>query len=143
MGKYRSSSPSLTDQCREWAIDCLRAEHRLYVPAIAYYETLRELERLNATAQIARLREFCFLEPERFLLLRTEHLETAARLWAQARNTGAPTADSQALDGDVIIAAQAQSLRLNADEYVVATTNAAHLTRFVSAAHWTEIAPGS
>lgn len=45
------------------------------VPAIIYYETLRELERLNASAQIARLKAFCFAHPYRFLPLETIHLE--------------------------------------------------------------------
>lgn len=83
------------------------------------------------------------IEPERFLVLQTEHLEVAARLWAQARQSGQPTADAQALDGDVILAAQAQGLGLSTDQYIVATTNTAHLNRFVPAADWTTIVPGS
>ncbi len=143
MGKYRGSSASLADQCQQWVMDCIEAGHLVYAPAIAYYETLRELERLQATAQIARLRQFCFVEPERFLALKTEHLEAAARLWAQARQMGQPTADAQALDGDVILAAQALSLGLADDEYVVATTNVAHISRFVPAQDWTQIMPSS
>ena len=143
MGKRRSSPASLADQCQQWVVDCIVAGHLIYAPAIAYYETLREFERLQANAQIARLRQFCFIEPERFLVLQTEHLDVAARLWAQARQSGQPTADAQALDGDVILAAQAQSLRLPTDRYIVATTNTAHLNRFVPAADWTTIVPGS
>lgn len=143
LGKHRGSPTSLTDQCQRWAMDCLAAGHSIYVPAIAYYETLRELERLGAAAQIARLRFFCFVEPGRFLVLQTAHLEAAAKLWAQARQSGQPTADSQALDGDVILAAQAQSLGLASNEYVVATTNTAHLSRFVPAEDWANIVPGS
>lgn len=138
-----SATPSLSDRCRQWVIECAEAGHRVCVPAIAYYETLRELERLAATAQIARLKAFCFSVPRRFLPLETSHLEDAARLWARSRNAGAPTSPREALDGDVILAAQAQALGEPAGAYVVATTNAGHLARFVPASHWTEIAPGS
>ena len=143
MGKRRASPPTPADKCQQWVKDCLLAGHRIYVPAIVYYETLRELERLQAAAQIERLRQFCFVEPERFLVLQTAHLELAAQLWARARQSGQPTADAQALDGDVILAAQAISLALPADNYVVATTNVSHLIRFVPAADWQTIVPGS
>ena len=85
IGKNRSTPPSLTDHCRQWVMDCIAAGHRVYVPAIVYYETLRELERMAATSQIMRLKAFCFSEPERFIALQTAHLGAAARLWAQSR----------------------------------------------------------
>jgi hypothetical protein len=47
-----------------------------------------------------------------------------------------PTADSKALDGDVILAAQA--LAVNG---IVATENVDHLSRFVSTKHWRDITP--
>jgi predicted nucleic acid-binding protein len=111
------------------------------VPAICYYETLRELERMSATAQITRLKAFIFADPDRFIPLTTSHLEDAAKLWAQARNAGTPTASPDALDGDVILAAQALSLGLLPRDFVVATTNVAHLAQFVPANLWTNIIP--
>ena len=45
---------SLLDQCREWIAECEAAEHTVLVPAIAYYEVLRELELRRAVSQIAR-----------------------------------------------------------------------------------------
>lgn len=108
------------------------------MPAIAYYEALRELELREAHQQIARLQAFC-LQPDRFIPLLTEHLEIAAKLWATARKSGQPTADRHALDGDVILAAQALSLELPTDEFVIATTNPGHLTRFVPAELWSDI----
>lgn len=143
VGKRQSATRTATDLCRDWVLACLRAGHRVHVPAICYYETLRELERLNAGAQIARLQAFTFAEENRFLPLQTAHLEAGARLWAQARRTGQPTSAEKALDGDVLLAAQAQSLSLNPQQYVVATANVKHLARFVPAEQWTNIAPGS
>ena len=65
-------------------------------------------------------------------------MRKAAELWAQARTTGQTTAPDAALDGDVILAAQA--LTLNTD-VVVATGNPAHLSRFVAAELWQNILP--
>ena len=60
----------------------------------------------------------------------------AAELWAEARKTGQPTADAKALDGDVILSAQARLLCNEATEVIVATTNISHLTRFITASDW-------
>ena len=62
----------------------------------------------------------------------------AAELWAQARQAGKPTAPKEALDADVILAAQAFSLNT---PVIVAAENPNHLTRFVAADSWTNIRP--
>ncbi|MCL1463350.1 hypothetical protein [Argonema galeatum] len=62
----------------------------------------------------------------------------AAEFWATARRTGMPTADPKALDGDVILAAQATVIAVN-DAVIVATTNVGHLSRFVDAREWRDI----
>jgi hypothetical protein len=62
----------------------------------------------------------------------------AAELWAWARRHGQPTAAAPALDGDVILAAQSRLLPWEGP--IVATTNVGHLRRFVTAAHWSDIA---
>ena len=141
IGKSRASSPTITDHCRQWVMNCVAAGNSICVPAITYYETLRELERLNAASQIERLKAFCFSDAARFLTLETAHLERAAKLWAQSRNAGLPTTDPQALDGDVILAAQALSLGISAPGLVVATSNPAHISRFVAADLWTNVQP--
>ncbi len=118
---------------------CIAAGNSVRVPAIIYYETLRELERLKAASQIQRLKAFCFSDTERFMVLETIHLREAARLWAQSRNAGLPNADPQALDADVILAAQALSLGIAEPGLIVATTNPAHISRYVAADLWTNI----
>ena len=143
VGKSKGKTRTVTDDCREWVLDCIAAGNPIRVPAIAYYEALRELERLGATTQIARLKVFCFTDPDRFIPLDTSLLEDAARLWARSRNVGTPTSSRDSLDGDVIVAAQTQSLLMLSSEYVVATTNVKHLVQFVSAEQWTAIKPGS
>ena len=129
---------SLSDKCRQWVEDCEEAGHTVLVPAICYYEARRELEQRQAVAQMLRLRAYC-LSSKRYIPLTTIHLEEAARLWGEARRAGLPTAASQALDGDVILAAQTLSLGISPQEYVVATTNVGHLTKFVSCDEWTNI----
>jgi hypothetical protein len=94
----------------------------------------------QAARQISRLQAFC-LQPRRFIPLTTHHLETAAELWGLQRRAGHPSADPQALDGDVILAAQALSLGVAPPELIVATTNPAHLSRMVACDLWTNIHP--
>jgi hypothetical protein len=69
----------------------------------------------------------------------TDTMLLAADYWADARNTGQPTADAKALDGDMILSAQARLLGDEATEVIVATTNVAHLARFITALNWQSI----
>lgn len=105
VGQPRNTPPRQSDRCRDWVFACRAAGNRVVVPALAYYEALRELERRGAAAQIVRLRAFCFALPDRFLPVTVADVELAAQLWGQARNQGTPTADPNALDGDLFIAA--------------------------------------
>jgi predicted nucleic acid-binding protein len=133
----QGADPTVLDECHTWIRNRIAAGDRVVVPAIAYYETLRELERLGATAQIGRLRTFCRAVSGRYLPLTDADLELAAVLWARARNSGKTTASPDALDGDVILAAQVLNLALPPSDVVVATTNVDHLSLFVPAKHWT------
>ena len=106
------------------------------MPEVADYEIRRELLRAGKQLGIARLDELCsgfFYAP-----LTTTLMRTAAGLWADARNSGLPTANDSALDGDVILAAQALALAKD-QAVVVATTNTKHLERYVDAKHWRDI----
>ncbi len=129
--------PTSSQECRQWMIDCERAGSVLLVPAIAYYEEVRETKQRQA----ARLQQFCF-DPARFIPLTTAHLTDAAELWGQVRRSGQPTSGRHALDGDVLLAAQVLSLGLSPTQYIVATRNVQHLIRFgLPAEEWQNIAP--
>jgi predicted nucleic acid-binding protein len=69
-------------------------------------------------------------------------LRRAAELWALMRRAGTPTAPPEALDGDCILAAQAEVAVEPDDVLTVATTNPDHLDRFpgIDAREWTSIA---
>jgi len=106
------------------------------VPEIADYEVRRELVRIQSRNSLTNLDALnTRLE---YLPLSTDAMRMAADLWAQARNAGQPTAADPALDGDVILAAQALTLNT---AVIVATTNPGHLVRFVAADIWSKIAP--
>jgi hypothetical protein len=73
------------------------------LPEIADNEVRRELLRLKVHAALRRLDA---LHNETvYFPLTTAMMRHAAELWAQMRQAGIPTADPQALDGDVILAA--------------------------------------
>jgi predicted nucleic acid-binding protein len=124
----------------EWLVRLLRQVDmpaHVFVPEIADYELRRKLLHLIHKGQ-ASLRSIERLDDlERlldYLPLDTEVMHQAAQLWAQARRQGYPTAANEALDGDVILAAQA----ISAGGTVV-TANRKHLSRFVATAQWSDI----
>ena len=109
------------------------------MPEIADYETRREALRRRQYESLRKLDEL--IQSLGLVPLTTAVLHRAAELWAQARQRGRPTADPAALDGDVILAAQAQLLaESTGEEVVVATDNVGHLGQFVDARPWHEIA---
>lgn len=120
----------------DWLSRALLAGSQVIVPAIVYYELKRELLRAKKTFGIGRLDLFVSASPGRYLPLSDEALRLAADLWARSRQEGRPTAEGKALDIDVLIAAQALSMKV---EVTIVTTNAKHLSQFVSAKHWNEI----
>ncbi len=126
---------------KAWANAMQDAGHQLVVPAIADCEVRRELNRRHAEKSIAALDTFNSEVPHRYLPLEDAALKIAADLWGRARNSGTPTADPKALDGDVLLAAQVLEQELDTEEYVVATDNVGHLSRFVNAKRWQDIEP--
>jgi predicted nucleic acid-binding protein len=125
--------------CNLWIEALLQNGKRVIVPAIADYEIRRELLRAGKSAGLKRLDNFCALLE--FRPLEPAELVHAAQLWATLRQTGKATSHDHALDGDVILAAQALSLGLPDSEFIVATTNVAHLSLMVPADLWKNIPP--
>jgi predicted nucleic acid-binding protein len=106
------------------------------LPEIADYEVRRELLRANKTLGLERLDALA--DTVEYLPITTTAMRQAAAFWAIARQQGQPTAGDMALDADVILAAQAVSLGIR--DSVIATTNVGHLSRYASAALWTDLA---
>lgn len=121
--------------CAQWVQALVARGRRVIVPEIADYEVRRELLRANRVSGLARLDGFARLLE--YLPLTTAAMRQAAVFWALARQQGQPTADDKALDGDVILAAQAMTLGMA--NVVIATTNIGHLLRFAPAALWPDI----
>lgn len=131
----RASAANL--QCRQWLDGLLGQGVYVYVPEIADYELRRELLRAAKTAGIRHLDDVS--AQTHYFPITTPMMRYAALLWARMRQQGQPTASDAALDGDVILAAQALSLGTPQDTVVVATTNVGHLSRMVSAKVWYDI----
>ena len=121
--------------CSQWLHRMAVGGSSVIVPEIADYEVRRELIRAGRTAGIARLD--ALTSQVEYLAITTAAMRRAANFWAEARRQGRPTAADPALDGDVILAAQAATLGWAGT--IVATTNVRHLTRFVPAKLWTDI----
>ena len=78
-------TPTQSEACRQWIEDCQANGITFLVPAIAYYEEVRDLYQRQAIVKVARLQAFCF-NPTRFIPLTLDHLTYAAQLWARLRN---------------------------------------------------------
>jgi predicted nucleic acid-binding protein len=128
--------PRISQECQDWLEDILLKNYQVVLPEIADYELRRELLRLDNSARIRRLDRL--KQKLEYLPLTTDIMLQAAELWATARKRGKPTADPKALDGDVILAAQAMSIETTA-QTVIATTNVRHLSLFVDAREWSDI----
>jgi predicted nucleic acid-binding protein len=124
-------------ECRDWLRAMIASGVAVLVPEIADYEVRRELLRAGKTESVQRLSELG--ETIGYVPLTTETMLRAAEFWAQVRKLNRPTADAKALDGDVILAAQAAALTGQGHEVVIATTNVDHLALLANAKEWREI----
>ncbi|MEH2384125.1 MAG: hypothetical protein V7K27_35445 [Nostoc sp.] len=123
--------------CQLWLKSLLRRGERVAIPEIADYEVRRELLRAGLLQSLRRLDNL--KQTLEYIPIQTDTILLAASLWAQARQTGQPTADPKALDGDVILSSQARLLCDETTEGIIATTNVAHLNRFITALDWQSI----
>lgn len=128
-----------SDACRLWMENLLMRNISVYVPEVADYEVRRELIRAGKASSIMRLNNLKLLAD--YLPITTEAMLLASDMWAKARNMGIPTADSRALDADVVLVAQALSAGLPASDIIVASVNVRHIARFVASDVWANINP--
>jgi predicted nucleic acid-binding protein len=124
-------------QCQQWLRLLLQKGEKIIIPEIADYEVRRELIRAGLLQSLRRLDNL--KQTLEYVSIQTETMLLAANLWAEVRQAGQPTADPKALDGDAILAAQARLLANDTTDVVIATTNVAHLSRFVTALDWQAI----
>ncbi len=123
--------------CLDWLVSLPLRGYELAIPEIADYELRRELLRGEKVRGIQKLDN---LKAELvYLPITTSVMIRAAELWAEVRQIGQATADSKALDGDVILAAQAQLQVQQGYQVIVATTNVKHISRFIDARLWNDI----
>jgi predicted nucleic acid-binding protein len=123
--------------CQLWLKSLLQKGEKIVIPEIADYEVRRELLRAGLLQSVRRLDNL--KQTLEYIPIQTDTMLLASSLWAEARKMGQPTADPKALDGDVILSAQARLLCNDKTEVIVATTNVAHLSRFVTALDWQSI----
>jgi predicted nucleic acid-binding protein len=110
----------------------LAAGWDLIIPEIADFEVRRNLileSRTQSVDLLNDLKALLVYQP-----ITTTVMLKAAELWADARKRGKPTADPRELDADVILAAMAMEAKA-----IVATENVGHLSRYVTARHWSAI----
>ena len=129
----KAASP-LSQEGKVWLQSLPLKGYIVMLPEIADYEVRRELIRAGKAAGIRRLDELKSQIPYRPLT--SEVMLLAAQLWADARRRGRPTAEANALDGDVILAAQAILEANQGHEVIIATTNVGHLSQFVDDREW-------
>jgi predicted nucleic acid-binding protein len=125
-------------ECKAWLRRLLLRGASICIPEIADYELRRELLRMKRDESVERLE--ALKTRLNYAPITTAAMLKAAEHWATARRAGRPTSDDKALDGDVILAAQAARLGQPDDVLIVATTNVGHLALFIDARLWRNIA---
>jgi hypothetical protein len=138
----RAPSKPQVVQCVTWLTAISATGAIVIIPEIAHYEVRRELFRIRAVGSIRRLERY--LDPSsglKHLTLTTDAIVKVAEYWAFLRQSGIPTASSDALDADAILAGQAALSGSPGDTLTIATTNLAHLSRFpgIDAQIWDQI----
>lgn len=121
---------------------CVDAGSIVCVPEVADYELRREYLRRRNAKSLDRLNSLS-QDVATYVPLTTPVMREAAHLWAQMRNQGTPTAPHHALDGDVILAAQAQGfLTSTGGPVIVVTTDVGDLSRLADARRWQDVPIG-
>ncbi len=121
----------------QWFRDMLVRKREFRIPEICDYELRRKLLHLNYQQSLELLDSYC--STVGYLPISTDAMRLAAELWADSRKKGKPTAPPDALDGDVILAAQAQVLAKAGFQPTVVTENIGHLARLTDAKEWKNV----
>jgi predicted nucleic acid-binding protein len=116
---------------RHWMIKEITAGAQIVIPAIVDYEIRRSLILAEAWGGLKRLDSLYSNGDAYPLPISDAALRKAAELWADARRRGEQTAHDHALDGDVILAAQAMEYCSDADDWQILTENVNHIARYV------------
>jgi toxin FitB len=114
-------------EIKMWSRAQLAARVELRIPDICDYELRRKLIHVDSTRSIQKLDEL--REDYGVIAITTDILMESSHLWSAIRKVGLATAPPDALDGDVILMAQARSIENLFDEVIIATTNVGHLNR--------------
>ncbi len=129
----RIAHPQPNPDTIAWLQEILNAGHLVFLPEIADYELRRNFLLEGMTASIQRLDQL--RGTLLYVAISSAVMRKAAEFWAAARRQAKATTPNESLDADAILAAQAREVRA-----IVATENTRHLSLFVEAKHWREIA---
>ena len=135
--------------CKQWLSGLLAAGHVALVPEICHYEVRRELRRAemrNGVPHEGLAKLDSFADDTGIVRVTPGTMRLASELWAEARVRNAQGAPDPALDGDMILCAQARLLSpadwdMEGSDVVIATGNVKHLSAFAAAQHWRDIRP--
>ena len=123
---------------KQWYASLRMARRVVRVPQISDYELRRELIREGLGTSIALLNKLIG-ETGGLVPIDAKTMNKAAQLWAKCRNDGTAPCDDTALDGDVILCAQAWALAGTRREVSIATGNKKHIESMATCALWHEI----
>ncbi|HQU43454.1 MAG TPA: hypothetical protein PK867_11630, partial [Pirellulales bacterium] len=133
--------------CREWASNLRRKGTLVTIPSIVVYECRRKLLHLGTNKGLEKLEETVSIFGR--LQITDEVLDRAAYMWATLkRGLGKGGVDTEKIDADVIICAEATIFAIKENVAVtVATDNTRHFlplvdgTHLIGATEWRNIAP--
>ena len=121
----------------EWFRTMLLRQEEIRIPEICDYELRRELLHNGFMRSIQLLDAYC--SAVGLLPINSSVMKKAAQLWADSRKQGKVTAPPEALDGDVILAAQAIYIAKEGFQPTVVTENVRHLAWFTNAQEWQDV----
>jgi hypothetical protein len=143
LGMYANPNANAKNkECRRRVDALLVAGDTVRAPGIAVYEVRRELVHLQfrqpATKRLVR-----FDAATSFLglvVINEEVMRRATEIWGDARSRGITTAPKEALDGDVILAAQAFLEQAKGNHIQIATSNSSDLANlFPNVLNWDDL----